>query len=48
VRPGLPRIGMPASERAEWDRLWDDVRATLAEARKPPPPPEVAPPPRSR
>jgi tetratricopeptide (TPR) repeat protein len=46
VRPGLARIGVPAAERAEWDRFWVDVRATIAEARKPPPPPEVAPPPR--
>jgi tetratricopeptide (TPR) repeat protein len=45
ARPGLMRIGMPADEREKWDALWADVRATLAEARKPPPPPEVAPPP---
>jgi tetratricopeptide (TPR) repeat protein len=47
TRPGLPRIGMPAAERAEWDHLWADVRAALAEAQKPAPPPEVAPMPRT-
>jgi tetratricopeptide (TPR) repeat protein len=46
TRPGLRRIGMPPAERDEWDRLWADVRSTLAEAKKLPPPPEVAPPPR--
>ncbi len=47
LRPGLKRIALPESERAEWDAFWADVNATLAEARKPPPPPEVAPPPRA-
>jgi tetratricopeptide (TPR) repeat protein len=46
VRPGLARIGMPATERAEWDALWADVRALLVEAQKPPPPRPVAPAPR--
>jgi serine/threonine-protein kinase len=36
TRPGLSRIGMPAAERAEWDALWADVRATIREAQKPP------------
>ncbi len=36
LRTGMGRIGMPAAERGEWDALWADVRATLAEARKPP------------
>ena len=39
TRPGLLRIGMPAVERAEWDAFWTDVKATLAEARKPAPAP---------
>jgi hypothetical protein len=30
---------LPAAERAEWEKLWADVKATLAEARKPAPPP---------
>jgi tetratricopeptide (TPR) repeat protein len=44
VRPGVQRIGMPAEERAAWDALWADVKATLAEAQKPTPSPQVAPP----
>jgi tetratricopeptide (TPR) repeat protein len=28
---------LPAAERAEWEKLWADVKATLAEARKPAP-----------
>jgi tetratricopeptide (TPR) repeat protein len=48
LRPGLARIGMPVAERAEWDALWADVKATLTDARKPAPPPETAPPPRAR
>lgn len=36
LRQGQGRIGMPAAERGEWDALWADVRATLAEARKQP------------
>jgi len=43
TRPGLGRIAMPAAERAEWDALWSEVRATLAEARKPPPSAEIVP-----
>jgi hypothetical protein len=45
VRPGLARIGLSAAERAAWDALWADVRATLAAVRQPPPR-EMAPPPR--
>jgi tetratricopeptide (TPR) repeat protein len=30
---------LPAVERAGWEKLWADVRAPLAEARKPAPPP---------
>jgi tetratricopeptide (TPR) repeat protein len=37
VRPGPARIDMPAAERDEWDHLWADVKATLAEAQKPVP-----------
>jgi hypothetical protein len=29
-------FNLPAAERDEWDRLWADVKAALAEARKPP------------
>lgn len=36
VRPGLNRVGMPAEERAAWDALWADVKATLALAQKGP------------
>jgi tetratricopeptide (TPR) repeat protein len=36
VRPGQKRIAMPAEERAAWDALWADVKATLALARKAP------------
>ncbi len=38
VRPGPQRIDLPAKERADWDAFWDEVRSTLAEARKPAPP----------
>jgi hypothetical protein len=31
-------MDLPAAERDEWDRLWADVKATLAEAKKPAPP----------
>ena len=48
LRPGLARIAMPATERAEWDKLWADVRATIAELRKPPLQPELAPFPREK
>jgi tetratricopeptide (TPR) repeat protein len=36
VRPGPNRTSMPAEERAAWDALWADVRATIALARKGP------------
>jgi tetratricopeptide (TPR) repeat protein len=42
VRPGPDQVAMPAEERAAWDALWADVKATLAEARKPAPPPTGA------
>ncbi len=35
LRPGLGRIGMPTTERDEWDKLWADVKATIADAQKP-------------
>jgi tetratricopeptide (TPR) repeat protein len=41
VRPGPYQIAMPAEERAAWDALWADVKATLAEAKKPAPPPRA-------
>jgi hypothetical protein len=37
VRPGPARIDMPGPERDEWDHLWADVPAALAEAQKPTP-----------
>jgi tetratricopeptide (TPR) repeat protein len=37
VRPGIQRIAIPPAERAEWDALWADGRATLTAARTPPP-----------
>ena len=41
LRPGLARIAMSAAERAACDRLWADVRSTLAGL----PPPPLPPPP---
>ncbi len=35
LRPGLGRIGMPAAERDEWDKLWAEVKTTIADAQKP-------------
>ena len=29
---------VPAVERQEWEKLWQDVKATLTDARKPAPP----------
>ncbi len=47
VRPGPDRIEQSAKEQAEWNGLWADVRALLAEVQKMPPPPRpIAPPPR--
>ena len=34
TRPGFARIVMSADERADWDKLWEEVRATLAVAQK--------------
>jgi tetratricopeptide (TPR) repeat protein len=48
VRPGPMRTGLTASEAADWDALWDDVKTTLAAARQPPTPPEPAPHPRAK
>jgi tetratricopeptide (TPR) repeat protein/tRNA A-37 threonylcarbamoyl transferase component Bud32 len=39
VRDPAPLAQLPAAERAEWEKLWADVKATLADAQKPPPPP---------
>jgi Flp pilus assembly protein TadD len=39
VRPGPRQFMMPAAERAAWEALWADVRATLADPRKAAPPP---------
>jgi tetratricopeptide (TPR) repeat protein len=36
VRPGPNQTEMPPEERATWDALWADVKATLALAQKPP------------
>jgi tetratricopeptide (TPR) repeat protein/tRNA A-37 threonylcarbamoyl transferase component Bud32 len=36
VRPGPDRVAMPDEERAAWDKLWDDVKTTLALAQKAP------------
>jgi tetratricopeptide (TPR) repeat protein len=36
VRPGPDQAEMPTEERAAWDKLWADVRATLAVAQKAP------------
>jgi tetratricopeptide (TPR) repeat protein len=43
VRPGPSQVAMPAEERAAWEKLWADVKATLTEARKPAPPAEPGP-----
>jgi hypothetical protein len=39
VRDPEPLAKLPAAERSEWEKLWADVKATLADAQKPPPPP---------
>jgi len=46
VRPGPDRIKMSTKEQGEWDALWMDVRALLAETQKPTSPRPTAPPPR--
>jgi Flp pilus assembly protein TadD len=38
VREPDPLAKLPEVERAEWEKLWADVQATLAAARKPTPP----------
>jgi tetratricopeptide (TPR) repeat protein/tRNA A-37 threonylcarbamoyl transferase component Bud32 len=38
VRDPGPLAKLPAAERPEWEKLWQDVKATLADARKPAPP----------
>ncbi|WP_238602787.1 tetratricopeptide repeat protein [Fimbriiglobus ruber] len=48
VRPGLARIAMTPAERADWDALWAEVRATISAARQPPSTPDTAPPPRRK
>jgi hypothetical protein len=47
LRPGLARMGMPRDEAKVWDAFWNDVRATLAEARQSLKP-ELLPPPKER
>ena len=43
VRDPGPLAKLPDAERSEWETLWADVKATLADARKPPPPPGMDP-----
>jgi tetratricopeptide (TPR) repeat protein len=38
VRDPGPLAKLPTAERQEWEKLWLDVKATLADARKPAPP----------
>jgi len=38
VRDPGPLAKLPDAEREEWEKLWADVKATLADAQKPPPP----------
>jgi hypothetical protein len=45
VREPKALESLPADEQKQWRKLWAEVRATLAEARKPPPPTERLPPP---
>jgi hypothetical protein len=45
VREPKALENLPADEQKQWRNLWAEVRAALAEARKPPPPPERLPPP---
>jgi tetratricopeptide (TPR) repeat protein len=37
VRDPEPLAKLPAAERSEWEKFWADVKATLADARKPVP-----------
>jgi hypothetical protein len=39
VRNPEPLAKLPDDERMEWEKFWADVKAALAEAKKPPPPP---------
>jgi hypothetical protein len=43
VREPKALESLPAEEQQQWRKLWAEVRAALAEARKPPPPPELLP-----
>jgi len=43
VRDSEPLAKLPAAERAEWEQLWTDVKATLDAADKPAAPPETVP-----
>jgi Flp pilus assembly protein TadD len=45
VREPKALDSLPADEQKQWRKLWAEVKAALAEARKPPPPPERLPPP---
>ena len=36
VREPGPLAKLPAAERPEWEKLWADVKATLAGAQRPP------------
>jgi len=38
VRDPGPLAKLPAAEREEWEKFWADVKAALAEAKKPAPP----------
>jgi hypothetical protein len=38
VRDPKPLAKLSAAERQEWEKLWQDVKATLADAHKPAPP----------
>jgi Tfp pilus assembly protein PilF len=44
VREPKALESLPADDRQQWQKLWAEVKATLAEARKPPPPPQRLPP----
>jgi tetratricopeptide (TPR) repeat protein/tRNA A-37 threonylcarbamoyl transferase component Bud32 len=36
-RPAAARNDLPSTERAAWDKFWNDVRDTIDQARQPPP-----------
>jgi hypothetical protein len=48
VRETKALESLPADERQQWRQLWAEVRAALAEARKPLPPPESPPTPQAQ